>query len=277
MTTAANAYPLRTLQQHVTDLDATILLCLADPTTQPVHRLRTLSRRVEAQLAMFTILKVRGLRTEAAREAQRLLKKLRRASGVVRDLDVQGGRLAAYIGKGRATSVSKEARELTDALAKQRKRSSSKLIKTLKRHDTDLVLALRSLIKALPAPSSLVLSPHQLIGVAEDWYTHNTPVIIATDEDLHSLRKTAKLSRYLAENAPKEAPSARLTAKQFESLQEAGGEWHDWLLLAQIARTELGDSSELAGLFSRREKLALAKFRRLIDNHKVPQPPRGKR
>jgi CHAD domain-containing protein len=277
MTTAANAYPLRTLQQHVTDLDATILLCLADPTAQPVHRLRTLSRRVEAQLAMLTILKVRGLRTEAAREAQRLLKKLRRAAGEVRDLDVQGDRIAGYIGNGRPPSVTKEARELTGILAKRRERSARKLVKTLHRHDTDLVLALRSLIKALPTPSSLILSPHQLTEVAENWFTHNAPVLTATDDDLHSLRKTAKLSRYLAENAPKEAESARLAAKQFENLQESGGEWHDWLLLTQIARNELGDSSELAALFSRREKLALAKFRRLIDDHKAPQPPRSKR
>src|SRR5215468_252577 len=83
------AHPIDTLRQYITELEAAILLCLDDPAKKPVHRLRTMTRRIEAQIALFEMLHVPKVYSKEARDARRLLKKIRRAAGEVRDLDVQ--------------------------------------------------------------------------------------------------------------------------------------------------------------------------------------------
>ena len=81
---------------------------------------------------------------------------------------------------------------------------------------------------------------------------------------LHELRKRAKLARYLAESAPRSAVAAQRLAKQFATLQQAGGEWHDWLVLAQVAAGELGPSATLSQRFAAHADHALHAFRRRL-------------
>ena len=82
---------------------------------------------------------------------------------------------------------------------------------------------------------------------------------------LHTLRKSAKLCRYIAESAPDDAV-LRQTAERFEAVQEAGGKWHDWLLLTQIAGRFHGRKTELTLRFKKHREAALAEYRlRLVD------------
>ena len=81
-------------------------------------------------------------------------------------------------------------------------------------------------------------------------------------DHLHSLRKNAKLARYIAENAPKSAKTPRRLAASFESVQEAGGHWHDWLVLAEIAAGKVGPTSPLTKAFTQRCRLALTIYQR---------------
>lgn len=90
-------FPVQVLREHATTLEAALSVCLADPAHKPVHRLRTETRRVEAQLLLLAQLpEVPEHRDESA-ALRKQLKKLRRAAGEVRDLDVQRKLLDDYV------------------------------------------------------------------------------------------------------------------------------------------------------------------------------------
>ncbi len=89
--TEPSAYPIRTLREHVTALEGAIMLVLVDSKKDSVHRLRTSTRRIEAQLELLSLLPDLPDYRRAAKKVRRPLKELRRAAGLVRDLDVQRG------------------------------------------------------------------------------------------------------------------------------------------------------------------------------------------
>ena len=100
---AAAAHPVRTLRELVTSLGAAITLVLADPKPRSIHDLRTGTRRIEAQLELLALLPDLPRHAKPAKKAGKLLRKVRRAAGSVRDLDVQRNIVA---------SKSREAAEL---------------------------------------------------------------------------------------------------------------------------------------------------------------------
>ena len=82
---------------------------------------------------------------------------------------------------------------------------------------------------------------------------------------MHALRKSAKLCRYMAESDPGDA-ALRQIAERYEALQEAGGKWHDWLLLTQLAGRFHGRKSDLSLRYHKHRDAALAEYRlRLAD------------
>ena len=268
MATSTTAHPIRTLREHVTALEAAITLCLAEPTAKPVHRLRTSTRRIEAQLMLFELLPALPPHDKAACKARRLLKKLRRAAGKVRDLDVQGDLIAAETPDDAPRSIQKKSLQLRGALEEQRAQAARQLVKTLQQHQAKLALTLESLLSTLAPSEPLTIAPTQLSTIIQSWFSQNSPAEPTSNPDdpehLHSIRKTAKLARYLAENAPKSARTPRKLARTFESIQEAGGEWHDWLILSTIAGNELGKSSPLTESFTNKCHSALAAYRRRL-------------
>lgn len=269
MTTSTTAHPIRTLREHVTALEAAITLCLADPTPKPVHRLRTSTRRIEAQLMLFELLPALPPHDKAARKARRLLKKLRRAAGQVRDLDVQNDLISTETPDDAPKSIHKSSLQLREALDKQRAAAAQRLIQILQKYQAKLALTLESLLTTLAPAEPFTLAPTQLSTLIHSWFTHNAPPEPTSDPDdpdhLHSIRKTAKLARYLAENAPKSARTPRKLARTFESIQQAGGDWHDWLILSTIARNELGKSSPLTESFTNKCHSALATYRTKLE------------
>lgn len=82
------AYPVRILREHITNLEAALSVCLADPDHKPVHKLRTETRRVEALLILIDLVPALPEHRKQAAALLRALRKLRRAAGEVRDLDV---------------------------------------------------------------------------------------------------------------------------------------------------------------------------------------------
>jgi CHAD domain-containing protein len=58
--------------------------------------------------------------------------------------------------------------------------------------------------------------------------------------NLHDFRKGAKKARYIAESAAEDAHALTI-GKALKKLQDDIGDWHDWLVLADEARTALGD------------------------------------
>jgi CHAD domain-containing protein len=258
MTTSTSARPIQTLREQITNLEAAITICLADPSPKPVHKLRTSTRRVEAQLALLSLLPGLPPHRKPEKEARRLLKKLRRAAGNIRDVDVQLG----LIEEKTSTSTKEASDRLSTTLRNQRTQSEADLLYILNKHQAKLTRSLESLLEALDPAKCQTLPATQLSVLAQDWFTQNVPSETMPDDpdQLHAIRKTAKLARYIAETAPKSARAPRKLAATFESLQQAGGEWHDWLILSAIAHDKLGDSP-LTQVFRGHCETALLNYR----------------
>ena len=266
MASSTSAHPIRTLREHVTALEAAITLCLADPKPRSVHRLRTTTRRIEGQFAMLALLPEIPEHDKLGRKAQRMLKQLRRAAGKVRDLDVQLDLIRSITPEKASPSFDRDAAELYAALDGQRDAAAEKLQRKLRRKQADIAMLLESLLETLEPVEGLALAPAQLTTLARNWFAENAPPEPDGNDDnpdhLHTLRKNAKLARYIAENAPKSAKPPRRLAASFEFVQVAGGHWHDWLVLAEIAATRLGNSSPLNKALTQRCHLALTVYRR---------------
>lgn len=257
---AAAVHPVRTLRELATSLEAAITLTLADPKPKSVHLLRTTSRRIEAQLELLSLLPdlPKPKRRKQEKNARRLLRKLRRAAGRVRDLDVQ---------QDLTQSRSRDADQLCNTFKHQRGEEAEHLLDAIRKHQPKLARALEGLLKTLAPAEAMTLPIPRLCELTMHWYVHNVPATANDTDQLHAIRKSAKLARYIAESAtspnrPKAALAARRLAHTFESLQHCGGEWHDWLTLSEIAHRELGPSSRLTQSFARHCDASLAAYRR---------------
>lgn len=263
MAASTSAHPIGTLRELVTSLEAAITLTLAKPKPEPAHQLRTISRRIEAQLELLALLPHLPQHAKPAKKSRKLLAKLRRAAGRVRDLDVQ---------RDLTESKSKEGRHLRRVFKHLRKREADRLLHTIRKHQPKLTIALEDLLKALAPAESLTVSAPRLAELTLDWYSHHVPATAEDSDQLHAIRKSAKLARYMAESAGDSQPTRQL-ARTFESLQQSGGEWHDWLTLANIGRREFGGSSRLSQSFAQRcEKLLDAYRQHLKDLPKSLRP-----
>jgi len=263
---STSAHPIRTLREHVTALEAAITLCLADPKPRAVHRLRTTTRRIEGQLFMLALLPDIPAHDKFARKTRRILKELRRAAGKVRDLDVQLELIQTATPENASPALEHDSVRLRSELEEQRGTAGKKLVRKLQKRQGEVTVLLESLLEALAPAEARGLSPAELTKLARDWFANNMPEEPEHNPDepdyLHSLRKNAKLSRYIAENAPKSAKTPRGVAASYEAIQEAGGHWHDWLVLAEIASSRLGASSPLTKTFTQRCHHALTVYRR---------------
>ena len=142
------------------------------------------------------------------------------------------------------------------------------------------------MLKSLEAADALPLAAEELLREAQAVFTREGllkkgagAVEDLDTEELHTLRKAAKAARYLAETLPENA-AAVTAASRFEALQEAGGQWHDALDLAQAARRHLGKGHELTVLLGRRRDENLESYREMLRAEAKPAKtakPRSKR
>lgn len=271
-----------------------MLVAITSTGVGAVHKLRTTTRRVQAHLELLELLghgehpmRLPEHHSEVRVVMQRL-RRIRRAAGLVRDLDVQTSMItldapekAAVHNGSTGDEVRKQAKKLRKHLEAQREGEAKKLVAVLKDEEQDLAGSLRALEQTIKPAHRRVLSATTLLEHAEEFFvTHVKPVLRAQrrrkDEDehtqlqrrlerldentLHAIRKAAKLCRYMVETAP-EGTSARAAAKQFEAVQEAGGHWHDWLLLQQLAMNFHGRKAELTHRYEIHTNAALADYR----------------
>jgi CHAD domain-containing protein len=251
------AHPVLTLRDLVTDLEAAITLTLADPGRKPVHRLRTTTRRIEAQLELLALLHDLPEHARPAKKARKLLRKLRRAAGHVRDLDVQCDLIH---------SRSHDAQELRSLFKHRRGEAAKSLLSTIHKQQPKLTRTLEALLKALDSAESVTLPATHLRRLTLGWYADHAPAATQRDHShLHDIRKAAKLARYIAESA--NSPSTRRLVRTFESLQQSGGDWHDWLTLSHIAQRELGSASALTQSFTKRCEKSLSEYQGQLKAH----------
>ena len=258
----------------------------AKPDAENVHELRTTIRRVE------TLLEVTS--NGSGRKERKLRKhmdRVRRRAGRVRDIDVQIEALEGL----KVDAARDEKLRVIQALRQSRAKREAKLIKVLEEEvDSGMAKHLakaadrlaedghgpRPVISAAkPDPKAVVT--HALEAFRDAVERHGT----LTEQNLHPFRLACKHVRYIAEMAG-EDPEAERIIKQLKKVQDAVGEWHDWVTLSATAVKVLGrDSSPLISAIRTNSRSKFLNAVRIADETKrnllVPsdttrKPPRSK-
>ncbi len=232
---------------------------------ESVHGFRTASRRLETLLEQIL--------TERDRNQKKLLKTLgrvRKRAGKVRDIDVQ---LAAL----RSLKIPQEPRrktQLTQGLIELRVKHEKKLRKILTK---DMIREIRKRLKRAAKEITLEKSRDALAVARSMLKAIVRPAGPVSEELLHQYRMVVKRARYAAEFAPKSAEAAQFIS-QVKRLQDAVGNWHDWLTLTQSATKRLGDVGQ-SSLVAALHNVTGSKFRHAVSAlstsstlHRVAKP-----
>ena len=241
-------------QEHAQLVFRNLSRQLAKLETKPqpgnVHQFRTYSRRLQVLLEELT--------PELSRNDKRLLKllrRLRRRAGRVRDLDVQ---IAAL----RSLKIPQEPRrkaQLLGTLAEMRIRREKKLSQSL---DRKTIHELGRRLKKTENNHQLAAGVEPLQVARRILAEISKPKAPLTEEVLHQYRLAGKRVRYVTELGG-EVPEAEPFINMLKDMQDALGDWHDWLLLSQSAKKILGDGQDSA-LLSALRNVTGAKFRHAL-------------
>jgi CHAD domain-containing protein len=230
-------------------LEADLVKLSSKTPAQNVHRFRTGTRRLQILLGEFS--------PQLDRNQKKLLKmvgRIRRRAGKLRDLDVQ---LAAL----RSLKVAQEPRrktQLVNHLIEMRARREKKLRKSV---DAETVREVRKRLQQVRKNFKPDANRDALV-VAKNLLKRMDAAAPVTEEWLHRYRVLTKRARYAAEFAGNSSEAHRFIA-QLKRVQDALGDWHDWLTLTQSASENLGDLRESA-LVAELQNVTGAKFRHAI-------------
>jgi CHAD domain-containing protein len=261
--------PLAHLLPVADAFNAAVGQCIENADPEAVHRVRTGSRRLQAMLE--ATLREAGPTAHAlerpARAWLRELKQIRRAAGAVRDLDVQRKLLENWVGeqipKQDAATSSSETRppemqaemkqaEMLDAWLKgERKHLAQGMQKQISKRQQGLAKRQGALFTAITrVPLGRSVAPRSADAVAlEEFVRASDAMPLLHAENLHDFRKATKKARYVAEVG---AEGNSGVAKALKRVQDAIGEWHDWVCLGEEAKAALGqDAPELTAAFTR--------------------------
>ncbi|MGH9497060.1 MAG: CHAD domain-containing protein, partial [Candidatus Sulfotelmatobacter sp.] len=215
-----------------------------------VHGFRTTTRRLQTL--------VEELLPERSRNQKKLLKmlnRIRRRAGKVRDVDAQ---LAAL----RSLKTSQEPRrktQLTHGLIELRTKHEKRLSKLLKK---DVIRDIRKRLQR-GAGELMLDSIRDPLAAARRMTEAGTVAGGASDEDIvHGYRLAVKRARYAAEFA---VPSSESTALivQLKKIQDTLGHWNDWNLLTHTAAGRFGEVNQ-SSLVAALQNVTRGKFRQAI-------------
>ncbi len=198
------------------------------PKPRLVHDLRTTIRRVETLLP--------DANGDPQRKVRKQLDRVRRRAGKVRDVDVHLKALATL-----PRTVAAEVRDdLRQALEKTRDKRVKRLARTIGgARDRGVVKRLRqAVVHAATGTHGATSDPERALSEVLDGFAtarHAAEPLGA--ESLHDFRIATKRLRYRAEILP--GPEAAKAVTELKRVQDAIGDWHDWLTLAARAEKEL--------------------------------------
>jgi CHAD domain-containing protein len=243
--------------------NAAIAQCVEDADSDAVHRVRTGSRRLQAMLEAMLRENATFAPDHPARPWLRQLKQIRRAAGPVRDLDVHRELLENLVGKAAARdsdtnpldkpAETKQAEMLDDWLKSERKHLARGMQKEIRKRQHGLAERQTAVLNAIGSvPLESVRTGRSADAVAlEDFVRAVDAMPLLDAENLHDFRKATKKARYVAESAAEKGPYSSV-AKALKRVQDAIGEWHDWLCLFEEAGTALGkDAPDLSAHLER--------------------------
>ena len=234
------------------------------PQAESVHRFRTGTRRLQILLG--------ELSPKVDRSQKKLLKilgRIRKRAGKVRDLDVQ---LAAL----RSLKVPREPRrktQMVNHLIELRGRQEKKLRKTV---DEDTVREVLKRLKRAGEDFDPELSRDPL-AAARGMLNGIDPNAPITEALLHQYRILSKRARYAAEFGGQSTEAAQFISR-VKHMQDALGDWHDWLTLTQAAGEYLGEVRE-SSLVAELHNVTGGKFRHAVAvlsrarGNEVPEHP----
>jgi CHAD domain-containing protein len=231
-------------------LDQDLVKLSSKPRAEHVHRFRTGTRRLQILLGKLS--------PELDRSQKKLLKllgRIRKRAGKVRDLDVQ---LAAL----RSLKIPQEPRrktQLVNRLIELRAQQEKKLKKAV---DQNRIREIRRRLKRAGknldpqvCRDPLAVAKGMLGGISRG----EAPI---TEALLHQYRILSKRARYAAEFAEPTHEAEQFIAA-LKRIQDALGDWHDWLTLTQTATEHLGEVRE-SSLVSELHNVTGAKFRHAV-------------
>jgi CHAD domain-containing protein len=204
---------------------------------EPVHKLRTTIRRLESMLDTAGIAQT-GKAAKLLKQAARL----RKRAGKVRDIDVQIQALKDVKVEAAARDRKRVMRALEKTRAKQESKLRAELESASDHHFRKHLNKTREEVEA--ASTARQTRPaSDPVGQALDAFSELARQRGSlTETTLHDFRLRCKRLRYTAEMAGK-TPAASAAIEQFIRIQDAAGEWHDWLTLTATAEDKLGRSS----------------------------------
>src|SRR5579863_5308014 len=236
---------------------------------ESVHKFRTNSRRVEALLSEVV--------PQLSRNDKKLLKllaRLRKRAGRVRDLDVEIASLRSL----KTPEGNGHKSEFVSALMQDRAKHERKLAKAFNRKTADEVRKRLKRASEIDVPKDTEPLTLTLTKLAKLGREH----VMLTEKTLHQYRIIGKRARYIAELAGQDAEAKRVV-DQLKHMQDVIGDWHDWLKLTQRAEALFGGIRDSA-LVAMLRNVTQAKFRQSVDavaetravlSSKKPEPVRA--
>jgi CHAD domain-containing protein len=239
-----------------------IVRCRAESDEKSVHAVRTGTRRLEALLRK--VLEDHRRAAGLHREGEKGLKQLnviRKLAGSVRDLDVQRElveevreAMSARRPAAVREEIAKEYERLDGYLKRRRRRKGDALREGLTKSELKVERAIERTASELARLSAASTTP---LATALAWRRRSDLEMRRLDVgNLHEYRKRTKAARYVAELQKTSAAAKRLAA-ELRGVQDAIGTWHDWDLLAELAKEVLGDEAAMVGGLTRKRDAAL--------------------
>jgi CHAD domain-containing protein len=220
-------------------------------TPENVHKFRTSSRRVEVLVTDLA-----ENRSGNDKKLLKLLGRLRKKAGRVRELDVQSVAL-------RSLKIPQEPgrkSQLMRTLAEERVRQEKKLAKSL---DKKTVAEVRKRLKRTATALEIPKNADPLGRARQKLSELEVDQGAVTERTLHQFRIAGKRARYIAELAGKDAETTRLVSL-LNHMQDVIGDWHDWMQLERKAEKLFGGVQDSA-LVSALRNITRAKFRQAVN------------
>jgi CHAD domain-containing protein len=231
-------------------LERDLVKLSSKPRADNVHGFRTATRRLQILLGALS-----PTLDRSQKKLLKLLGHIRKRAGKVRDLDVQ---LAAL----RSLKVPREPRrktQLVNHLIELRGRQEKKLRKAVGK---ETVREIRKRLKRAAKSFNPEAGCDPLLvarGMLAKINRSDAPVSEAL---LHQYRILSKRARYAAEFA-NESTEAEQFIAGVKRVQDALGDWHDWLTLTQTAGKNLGEVRE-SPIVAELHNVTGAKFRHAV-------------
>jgi CHAD domain-containing protein len=230
-------------------LENDLIKLSSKPQAKSVHRFRTGTRRVQILLGELSP-RLDG----SDKKLLKSLNRIRKRAGKLRDLDVQ---LTAL----RSLKVQREPRrktQLVNHLIELRTGQEKKLRKSV---DDATVREIRRRLRRAEKRFD-PRAAHDPLAAARAMLERFDDAAPITEAALHQYRILSKRARYAAEFVSPASLAAPLIA-EIKRFQDALGDWHDWLTLAQTAGDQLGEMHESV-LVAELRNVTGAKYRRAL-------------